>query len=98
MLARCTNTLVIAAALACAACRSSANAPKPASAPRPVAHADPASQPQPEPPNDDFSLQDEPPADSAALLEATRHDCCDEMPAAEVKAALRDAGAAVLAH
>jgi hypothetical protein len=98
MLARWTHPLVFAAVLALQACRSASHEPKAVTAPRPEAHPDPASQLQPQPAQDDFSLQDEPPADAAQLLQAARHDCCDEMPAVEVRAALRDAGAALEAR
>jgi hypothetical protein len=51
---------------------------------------DPSAEPQPEPaavtPEEDFILRDEPAADPKELLEATKHDCCDEASATEIQA------------
>lgn len=55
---------------------------------------DPTAEPQPDPapgtPEQDFIVSDEPQADPTQLLEATKHDCCEEASPGEVRAGIRD--------
>ena len=76
------ETGLIWALLGCAACGG-----KP---PAPAAHAaatPPVEQPaeEPAPSRDPFEQPEDAPLDTKALLDEMRHDCCSELPAAEIE-------------
>jgi hypothetical protein len=77
--------------LAMTACKLRAHAPAALSHSRPTvesstpaAHALPA--PVRPPAEDPFAIPDDEPIDPVEALQAARHNCCDEMPADQVKA------------
>ena len=77
---RCLPTLVLFCGLVLCACKQPMAAP---SAP-PPAHAVQVTEEEQPPPRDEFEL-DEDADDPAAALESMRHNCCDEMPANEIR-------------
>ena len=76
-----TTKVIWALLMGCAACGS-----KPAPAPHAVP-TPPAAQleEEPAPSHDPFEQPEDAPLDTKALLDEMRHDCCTELPAAEVE-------------